>query len=167
MMRTDVAESVLDRSAMAFASEPLIRETTTLLRAVNERDLDALLGMGDEDFSIIDVDPAGEKPLARVQPRWEPWFRRFFLLLDALDVTTDAELTGYRAIETSELGYSVVEFRQDIVGAAFIAAFDCVATVVWRPSPEGWKEAHWHCSIIDRKIVAPDFAIDEGPLVPR
>ena len=159
-------DSLLDRSAQAFAGEPFIEEITELLRAVNERDLDALLGLGDEDFAVIDVDPTGETPLVRVQPEWEPWFRRFFLFLDALNATTDTELTDYRAIATSELGYSVAEFRHDIVGPAFIASFDCLATVIWKPTEDGWKEARWHCSITDRHIVIPD-AVDDSSLGQR
>ncbi len=156
------AETLLDRSALAFAGEPFIAETTDLLQAVNDRDLDALLGMGDEDFSIIEVDERGDIPRVRVQPDWEPWFRRFFVLLDALNATTDSEITDYRAIATSELGYSVVEFRQDIVGAAFIATFECIATVVWKSTDDGWKEARWHCSVLDRQIVVPETIDDDA-----
>lgn len=150
------AESLLEETAWRFAGEPFLGETVKLLAAVSERDLDALLGMGDEDFSIIDVDPTGESPRSRVQPEWEPWFRRFFVLLDALQAKTHSEITAYRAIRTSEFGYSVVEFRQHVTGAGLVATFDCIATIVWKLTDDGWKEARWHCSVIDQRIAVDD-----------
>lgn len=119
---------------------------------MSDRDLDALLGMGDEDFSIIEVDQIGDSPRVRVRPQWEPWFRQFFVLLDALNATTNSEITAYRAISTSELGYSVVEFRQHVAGSGFLAVFDCIATIVWKITEDGRKEARWHCSVTDRQI---------------
>ena len=151
-----LAESQLDRSTLPVAGAPFINETTDLLRAVNDRDFDALLAMGDEDFSTIEVDSVGGRTRVRTLPDWAPRLRRFFVLVEALNATTDSEITGYRAVETSELGYSVVEFRQDVVGAAFIATFDCVATIIWRPSDDGWQEACWHCSVVDRQVVLPE-----------
>lgn len=158
MTTLHVAEALLDRSAIAFRDEPFITETTELLRAVNERDLNGLLGLGDEDFSIIDLDAEADGSV--VHPEWEPWLRRFFAVVDALGATTDSEITRYRAVATPELGYSVVEFRQDIVGSAFIATFDCLATIIWKPTDDGWKEARWHCSVVDRQIVVPETGFD-------
>lgn len=152
----NIAESMLTTSADKFATEPYIAETKELLAAVNTRDIDALLGLGDEDFAVIDVDPTGQSPAARMEPEWEPWFRRYFGLLDALNATTDSEIAAYRAISTSELGYSVVEFHQHVVGAGLLAVFDCIATIVWKMTDDGWKEARWHCSVVDRDIVMLD-----------
>ena len=155
MQELQTAGSLLHETAWRFAGEPFLDETVTLLRAISDRDLDALLGIGDEDFSVIDVDPTGESSRSRVQPEWEPSFRRLFVLLDALGATTDSEITAYRAISTSELGYSVVEFSQHVDGAGLHATFDCIATIVWKITDDGWKEARWHCSVIDRQIAEP------------
>ncbi len=155
---TPTASPALRAAAARYASEPFIDETVTLLAAVRDRDLDALIGMGDEDFSVIDVDPTGETSLVRTQADWEPWFRRLFLMLDTLDATTDSEITAYRALATSELGYSVVEFRQTITGRSLSAVFDCIATIVWKSTEDGWKEARWHCSVLDREITINDPA---------
>ncbi len=144
----------LRTAATRFAGEDFVEETLILLQAVVDRDLDALLGIGDEDFAIIDVDPEARTALARTEPVWEPWFRRYFLMLDALDASIDVEIDAYRSLKTSELGYSVVEFRQTVEGPSLSAWFDCIATIVWKNTDDGWKEARWHCSILDRGAVS-------------
>ncbi|MGB5756736.1 MAG: nuclear transport factor 2 family protein [Acidimicrobiales bacterium] len=152
----------LQTAANRFAGEHFVHETLILLQAVVDRDLDALLGIGDEDFAIIDVDPEGQTSLARTEPGWEPWFRRYFLMLDALDASIDVEIESYQALKTSELGYSVVEFRQTVEGRSLSAWFDCVATIVWKNTDDGWKEARWHCSILDRGITSGEADSSKG-----
>lgn len=47
----------LELAARCFAGEHFIDETLVLLQAIVDRDLDGLLGAGDEDFAVIDIDP--------------------------------------------------------------------------------------------------------------
>lgn len=151
-VQTISRSSSLEAAATRYAGEHFIGETLTLFQAVVDRDLDGLLGIEDEDFAILDVNPAGNVAPVRSQPEWEPWFKRYFLMLDALGATNDIEISAYRALKTSELGYSVVEFRNTIEGGSLLARFDCIATIVWKNTEDGWKEARWHCSIIDRDV---------------
>ncbi|MEM7349219.1 MAG: nuclear transport factor 2 family protein [Acidobacteriota bacterium] len=156
MVSADISYSLLRESLSRFSREPFVDETRRLFTAICDGDLDALLGMTDEDFSTIEVDP-DDPTHARVSHEWEPWFRRFFDVLAALGASTDTEVTSYQGIGTAELGYSVIEFRQDIVGPFFIASFDCVATIVWKPTEDGWKEARWHCSVNDSRFMLPEL----------
>ena len=50
------------------------------------------------------------------------------------------------------LGYSVVEFRQTLTIGDHTASFDCVATIIWKHTARGWREARWHGSVVSADV---------------
>ncbi len=62
--------------------------------------------------------------------------------------------SNYHAVRESGLGYSVLEFRQTLTVGPHTATFDCVATIIWKQTIRGWREARWHASVISS--VVPD-----------
>jgi len=129
--------------------QPFITETRTLLRSVSQHDFDTLADLCDDDFGIVDISPNGGSVAVRSRAGWEQWFQELFATLEAMDAQTTSHITEYHAVKGQDLGYSVVYFRQDLAYNGRTAAFDCVATIVWKHTPEGWKEARWHCSVLD------------------
>jgi hypothetical protein len=72
--------------------------------------------------------------------------------LDASAAATDSEILDYQAVKSSEMGFSVVEFRQSLSIGELTGYFDCVATIVWKQTPAGWKEARWHVSLLSTDL---------------
>lgn len=129
-------------------SQPFITETQTLLQSVSQHDFDTLAALCDDDFGIVDISPTGGSVAIRSRRGWEAWFQELFATLEAMDAETTSHITEYHAIKGQDLGYSVVYFRQELTYSGRTAAFDCVATIVWKQTSEGWKEARWHCSVL-------------------
>jgi hypothetical protein len=119
---------------------------------VRDHDFDSLAALCDDDFGIVDLDQSGGNVMVRTREDWEAWFTRLFGELDAAGAATDSEILGYQAIEGVELGFGVVEFRQFLTVAGHTATFDCVATIVWKLTPDGWREARWHVSLLSSDI---------------
>ena len=46
----------------------------------------------------------------------------------------------------------MVEFRQSLSLAGMTGLFDCVATIIWKSTPDGWKESRWHVSLLSADI---------------
>ena len=90
--------------------------------------------------------------MVRTRQDWEEWFLRLFGELDAASATTDSEIVNYGAVSGADLGFSVVEFRQSLSVGEHTGLFDCVATVVWKLTSNGWKEARWHVSLLSADI---------------
>jgi len=153
-MTIDQASSAssLDLPYPQFAAEPYFDETLTLLRSVRGHDFTTLADLCDDDFGIVDVDPTGGSVAIRSRAEWEQWFHQLFATLDALGADTDSKILGYDAVRTEALGYSVLEFRQSLVIGGVAATFDCIATIVWKATPEGWREARWHASVLSSDI---------------
>jgi ketosteroid isomerase-like protein len=154
-MNTSVAgrvESPLDEPPQQFAAEPFYGETLTLLRSVRDHDFAMLSHLCDDDFGIVDVDPAGNARPIRTRAEWEAWFHELFATLDAMSARTDSIVLDYHAVRESELGYSVLEFRQTLTVGSHTATFDCVATIIWKQTVRGWREARWHASVISSDI---------------
>lgn len=135
-----------------WAGEPFFAETVTLLRSVRNHDFDTLADLCDDDFGIVDLDQSGQNVMVRTREEWEAWFRRLFSELDAMGAETDSEITSYDAVEGTDLGYSVVEFRQSLTLGEAVGLFDCVVTIVWKKTPEGWREARWHVSLLSSDV---------------
>lgn len=136
----------------SWASEPFFEHTVELLRSVRDHDFDSLAELCDDDFGIVDLDQSGGSVMVRTRTEWENWFQRLFSELDAASATTDSEIVDYQAIETTDLGYSVVEFRQSLTLGEMAAFFDCVATIIWKRTESGWKESRWHVSLLSRTL---------------
>ncbi len=135
-----------------WEGEPYFAQTVELLRSVRNHDFDSLAELCDDDFGIVDLDQSGGSVMIRTRAEWEAWFRRLFSELDAAGADTDSEIIDYQAVAGSELGYSVVEFRQSLSVGGHTGLFDCVATIVWKQTPGGWREARWHVSLLSADI---------------
>lgn len=145
--------SQLDQPEAEFLNQPFFLETTTLLRAVRDHDFDTLAELCDDDFGIVDIAPDGNGVPIRTRAEWEAWFRdHLFPQLDELGAETDSQVTGYQALVSGNLGYCVLDFRQTLSIGTTVATFDCIATVIWKMTPSGWKESRWHCSVIASDI---------------
>jgi hypothetical protein len=144
--------SPLDRPSPEFEGRPFFDQTLTLLRSVRDHDFDSLAELCDDDFGIVDVDPSGSSVAIRTRADWEHWFHRLFAQLDALHAATDSEILDYVAIEGPTLGYSVLDFRQTLTMGDLTATFDCIATIIWKSTSDGWREARWHASVLSTDI---------------
>ena len=148
------APSPLDSPPARFQNEPFFNETVSLLRNVRDHDFDSLAALCDDDFGIIDVDPSGNPRPIRTRAAWEDWFHELFATLTAMGADTDSEILDYHAIETRNLGYSVLDFRQTLTVGDHQASFDCIATIIWKQTASGWREARWHASVISSDVPA-------------
>ena len=150
---TTTATSWLDTAHNSdWADAPFFSETVELLRSVRDHDFDSLADLCDDDFGIVDLDQSGSSVMIRTRAEWEAWFRRLFSELDAASASTDSEILDYQAMQTAEMGFSVVEFRQSLGLGELIAKFDCVVTIIWKRTEAGWKEARWHVSLLSTDL---------------
>ena len=155
--------SPLDHPPARFEGQPFFESTLTLLRSVRDHDIDTLSVLCDDDFGIVDVDPAGNARPIRSRVEWERWFHELFATLDTMDADTDSEVLDYRATREETMGMSVLEFRQTLSIGELIATFDCIATIVWKRTDQGWREARWHASVISSDVPAEMLAAaDQG-----
>lgn len=63
------------------------------------------------------------------------------------------EITGYEAVESGDMGYSVVDFDQVFHSGLQRLRFKVIATLIWKKVGGLWKEARYHSSLIS---VGPD-----------
>ncbi len=155
-------DSPLDHPPLRFSHRPFYAETLSLLRSVRDHDFESLQWMCDDDFGIVDVDPSGQARVIRNKAEWSEWFHELFATLDAIGADTDSEILGYRAIKEQSLGFSVVEFRQSLTIGEHTALFDCVATIVWKKTSRGWREARWHGSVVSSEVPDALRALSES-----
>jgi ketosteroid isomerase-like protein len=127
-------------------------ETLTLLRSVRDHDFDTLAALCDDDFGIVDIDPSGAARPIRDRAGWEAWFHELFATLNAMGASTDSRIDDYRSIDAGDLGYSVLDFTQTLEVDEHVASFECVATIIWKRTPDGWREARWHASVISSEV---------------
>jgi len=99
-MTMHTATSPLDTPPPQFAAAPFFGETVTLLRSVRDHDFDTLAELCDDDFGIVDVDPAGNPRPIRDRAGWEAWFKELFETLDAMGAHTDSQIDGYQVISS-------------------------------------------------------------------
>jgi len=158
MSATTTRTSPLDTPPAQHMDKPFFSETVSLLRAVRDHDFDTLATLCDDDFGIVDIAPDGSGVPIRTRAEWEAWFRdRLFPQLEQMGAVTDSEITGYEAIESGDMGYSVLDFRQTLEVSGLVATFDCIATLIFKRTPDGWRESRWHCSVISSDI--PDALV--------
>lgn len=144
--------SPLDAPPAHFAGAPFFAETVTLLRSVRDHDFHALAELCDDDFGIVDVDPSGASRPIRDRAAWEKWFHELFATLTTMQATTDSTVDDYHAVASADMGFSVLDFTQTLTVGAHVASFECVATIVWKRTPDGWREARWHASVISSDV---------------
>ena len=82
----------------------------------------------------------------RTHEEWEAWFHGLFATLSTMGASTDSEILAYDARREDALGYSVLEFRQRLDVGSLTATFDCIATIIWKRTSDGWREARSHAS---------------------
>lgn len=126
--------------------QPLRAETQALLDAVNTLDLDALRAMVDDDYGIVDVDPEGRTVVIDTKEQWDAYMDLNFTAMRAGGAVLSSRVLDYQGVEAGRLGYSVVRFDQRVEIAGTVIENPCIATVVWKRTDDGWKEARWHCS---------------------
>lgn len=149
----DVRSAIsLEDPSSPFADQPFYGETVALLRCVKDHDFDSLAGLCDDDFGIVDIDVDGSAHPIRDRAEWEEWFRNLFATLKAMGAATDSTILDYRALSEETLGFGVLEFRQTLTVGDLVATFECVATLVWKRTEQGWREARWHASIISSDV---------------
>jgi hypothetical protein len=129
-------------------NKPFYKLTEELLDCVKNHNFDRLAFLCDDDYGIIDINETGGTMVARNRADWENWFRTLFAKLDAMDAKTWSVITSYEAIETKEMGYSVVFFDQFLEFAGQIRRFKATSTIIWKLTSEGWKEARYHGSLL-------------------
>ncbi len=131
--------------------QPFYRETQELFRCVSDHDFDALANLCDDDFGIVDLDEHGKNVIVHDRDGWEEWFLTLFKRLDTMKAETGTNIQKYEALKEEKLGYCVVNFCQWLKAGQQKAEFDCVATIIWKKTDNGWKESRWHCSLISRR----------------
>lgn len=130
-----------------MSAEPLLAETQALLDAVNALDLDALRAMVDDDFGIVDVDPQGRSVVITTKAEWDAYMDVNFAAMRAGGAVLSSRIREYNGEMSDGLGYSVVRFVQRVEVGPTVIENPCIATIVWKRTEDGWREARWHCSL--------------------
>lgn len=128
-------------------TEPLLVETQALLDAVNRLDLDGLRAMVDDDFGIVDVDPEGRSVVISTKAEWDAYMDANFTAMRAAGAGLSSQIREYHGEMADDLGYSVVRFIQRVSIGPTVIENPCIATIVWKRTEGGWREARWHCSL--------------------
>jgi hypothetical protein len=131
--------------------KPFFAQTQQLFANVRDHNFDALAALCDDDFGIIDINAEGGTMVVRDRAGWEAWFRGLFAQLDTMQAQTWSEITNYEAVQTAEMGYSVVDFDQLLVLPGQRLRFSCLSTIIWKKVGEEWKEARYHSSLLGVK----------------
>ncbi|RIV26813.1 hypothetical protein DYU11_00370 [Fibrisoma montanum] len=135
-----------------MSEKPFYAPTLTLFDCVSRHDFDTLADLCDDDFGIIDLDPEGKSVPITNRAEWENWFRTLFKRLDEMKAHTYTEIRTYDALQTAEMGYSVVNFDQFLEVGDQKLKFNCITTIIWKHTDRGWKESRWHCSLIQAPV---------------
>lgn len=70
-----------------------------------------------------------------------------------MNASTDSVILDYKALSEGTLG-AVLEFQQVLTVGPHVATFECVATIIWKLTADGWREARWHASILSSDVPA-------------
>jgi hypothetical protein len=125
----------------------LYQLTEELLTAVNQLDLPKLRAMVDDDFGIVDVDPEGNPVVINTMNEWEAYMEKNMLAMRELHASLAYVIDDYQESVSDRMAYVVVRFTQQVhIPERPEISHRCIATVVWKTTDEGWKEARWHCS---------------------
>lgn len=144
--------SPLEQAHPEHEHKPFFEQTLQLLRSVRDHDFDTLADLCDDDFGIVDIAPDGSNVAIRSRAEWEAWFHGLFSQLDEMHASTDSTILAYDALESGDMGFSVVEFRQSLAIGELSASFDCMTTIVWKKVDGAWREARWHGSVLSSDV---------------
>lgn len=135
---------------------PFAAHVEALLTAVAHHDLDALQVLCDDTLGIIDLGPDLSPVVVRDPDAHTAWFQELFEQLQQMGARTWSTVTDLRSEFLADAAaHSAVEFTQHLQLAQLevTAEFDCVATVVWKRTPDGrWVEARWHVSVLHARV---------------
>lgn len=131
---------------------PFADLTAGLFAGVRDHDLGALERLCDDDFGIVDIAPDGGSVVIRDREEWRAWFKQLFTQLDEMDAATDTEVHAYRGVQWGDAGMSVVDFVQTLTVAGLTGRFTCQVTIVWKRVDDRWREARWHCSLLETEL---------------
>jgi SnoaL-like domain len=134
-------------------NKPFFELTETILNCVRDHNYDLLSNLCDDDFGIIDINETGGTMVAKNRTEWENWFKSLFIKLDTMQASTWSEITEYDALETSEMGYSVVYFNQYVKVGEITQCFKATSTIIWKKTNNGWKESRYHGSLLGVDVV--------------
>lgn len=135
-------------NTIAMQEKPFYALTVELLDCVRDHEYGRLSEICDDDFGIVDITMTGGSLVIRDRAAWEEWFTGLFAQLDSLSARTWSDITGYDAVRTGDMGYSVVEFDQTLITDDEKLRFSVVATVIWKRVDGVWKESRYHSSLV-------------------
>lgn len=133
---------------MAMQEKPFFALTTQMLDCVRDHDFGTLSKICDDDFGIVDIETTGGSLIIRDRAGWEEWFTGLFAQLDAMRAQTWSEITGYEAVRSGDMGYSVVDFDQTLVTEDEKLKFSVIATIIWKRVDGRWQESRYHSSLV-------------------
>jgi len=134
-------------------TKPFFQLTETILNCVRDHNYELLSSICDDDFGIIDINETGGTMVAKNRADWENWFKTLFAKLNIMNATTWSEITEYDALETAEMGYSVVFFNQYLKVENVTQCFKATSTIIWKKTDDGWKESRYHGSLLSVAVV--------------
>jgi hypothetical protein len=134
-------------------TKPFFQLTETILNCVRDHNYELLSSICDDDFGIIDINETGGTMVAKNRADWENWFKSLFAKLNSMNATTWSEITEYDALETAEMGYSVVFFNQYLKVENVTQCFKATSTIIWKKTDDGWKESRYHGSLLSVAVV--------------
>jgi hypothetical protein len=135
-------------NTIAMQEKPFYALTVELLDCVRDHDYRRLSQICDDDFGIVDIATDGGSLVIRDRTGWEEWFTGLFAQLDSMSARTWSDITGYEAVRTGDMGYSVVDFDQTLITDEESLRFRVVATVIWKRVDGIWKESRYHSSML-------------------
>jgi ketosteroid isomerase-like protein len=135
-----------------FRTKPLFQLTQEMLDCVRDYNFERLAMICDDDYGIVDINTAGRSEIIRDRAGWENWFTSLFEKLKAMQAKTWSEITNYEVVASTDMAYSVVDFDQYFIAGNERLRFGVLATIVWKKTTEGWREARYHSSL---KTVEP------------
>lgn len=146
------SEKLLSLKELAELDQPFAAESAELFAGVRDHDFDTLAARCDDDFGIIDINPAGGSEIIRSRAEWENWFTNLFKQLTAMQADTDTLIAKYDAVNWGETGMSVVEFAQMLTVGGKTGRFNVIVTIVWKKVEGRWVEARWHSSLVSTEL---------------
>ncbi len=135
-------------NTIQMQEKPFFSLTTQLLDSVRDHDFRRLSALCDDDFGIVDIGTTGGSVIIRDRAGWEEWFIGLFAQLDALRARTWSEITGYEAVLSGDMGYSVVDFDQILITEDEKLRFGVIATIIWKRVDGTWRESRYHSSLV-------------------
>ncbi len=149
-MTTTVVAPTLPAEVTA---KPFFALTQEMLNCVRDFNFTRLAAICDDDYGIVDINTTGGSEIIRDRAGWEAWFTGLFAKLTEMKASTWSEITHYEVVTGEDMAYSVVDFDQVFVTPEQRLRFGVLATIIWKKTSDGWKEARYHSSL---KGVQPD-----------